>query len=93
MVDIREFVVEVHGAVVHRYVDGGMFGERALINNEPRVSRIRVTSQTLVRFCMKQIMTERIKLLQQVELLWSFDRKELTEAAQTLCHFTWGTAW
>ena len=74
VVDSGECVVEVHRAVVHRYFDRGSFGEHTLINDEPRVASIRVTSKTLVCFPMKQITTERTKLLQQVKLLWSFDR-------------------
>ena len=73
--------------MVHRCVDGRRFGERVLIKDEPRAASTRVTSKTLVCFCMahevfKKIMTECIKLLQ--ELLRSFDRQELTEAAQAL---------
>ena len=71
MVDSGECVVEVHGGVVHRYVDG------ALLNDEPRTASIRVTSKALVCFRMKQevfkkIMTEQINLLQQMKLLQSF---------------------
>ena len=93
MVDSGVCVVEAHGAVVHRPVDGGSFGKRALINAEPLAASTRVTSKTLVCVCMKQIMTERIKLLQQVKLFWSFNRQELTEATQTLYCFTRGTTW
>ena len=89
MVDSGECVVEVHGGVVHRYVDGGSSGERALLNNEPRTASIRVTFKALVCFRMKQevpqkIMTERIKLLRQVKLMRSFGRQELTEAEEAL---------
>ena len=95
MVDSRECMVEVHGAVVHRYVDGGSFGEWALINDNPRAASSRVTSKTLVCVCMKQIMIYRIKLLQQVKVLWSFNYHKLREAAQALelCRFTRVTAW
>ena len=63
MVDSRECVMKVHGAVAHRYVDGGI-GEWVPINNKPRAVSIRVTSKTLVCFCMRQIMMGIIKLLQ-----------------------------
>ena len=47
--------MEVHGAVVHRCVDRGRFGELTLINNKPRAaSTIRVTSNTLMCFHMKE---------------------------------------
>ena len=86
MVNSGECVLEVHRAAVHQYVNGGIFGERALINDEPRTASTKITSKTLVCFRMKQkvfkVTTERIKILHQVKLLWSFDRQEFTEAAQ-----------
>jgi len=89
MVDSGECVVEVDGDVVLEYSDGGSFGERALLHDEPRAASIKVTSEMLVCFRMaqkvfKKIMSHRIKALQQVKLLQSFGQRELTEAAEAL---------
>ena len=53
VVDSREWV-EVHVAMVHRCVNRGRFGERALTNDEPQEASTRVASKTLVCFHMKQ---------------------------------------
>ena len=89
MVISGECVVEVDGAVVFKYSNGGSFGERALLHDEPRAASIKVTSETLVCFRMaqevfKKIMLQRIKALREVKLLQSFGQRELTEAAEAL---------
>ena len=89
IIDSGECVVEVDGAVVLEYSDGGSFGERALLHDEPRAASIKVTSEMLVCFRMaqkvfKKIMSHRIEALQQVKLLQSFGQRELTEAAEAL---------
>ena len=52
MVDSGEWM-EVHGAMMHRCVNGGRFGERTLINDKPRAASTRIISKALVCFHMK----------------------------------------
>ena len=59
--DNREWV-GVHGAMMHRYVDGGRFRERALINDEQRAASTRVTSKALVCFHMNREVFKMVRL-------------------------------
>mmetsp|Transcript_26849 Transcript_26849/g.32943 ORF Transcript_26849/g.32943 Transcript_26849/m.32943 type:complete len:996 (+) Transcript_26849:194-3181(+) len=54
IVDHGQCAVEVNGNDVFTYTDGGSFGERSLLRDEPRSASIRVTSDTLVCFRISQ---------------------------------------
>jgi len=89
MVDHGDCVVEVNGNIVSKYSGSGSFGERALLNDEPRAASIKVASETLVCFRMsqkvfKEIMAERIRLLRGVKLFKFLGSREIGEAAEAL---------
>jgi len=89
MVDQGECVVEVNGNVVIKYTEGGNFGERALLRDEPRAASVKVTSEKLVCFRMsqtafKKIMMARIIALRKVKLFQSLTNREIEEAAEKL---------
>ena len=60
MVDSGECMVEVRRAMVHRCVDGGSFGERALRNDDPRAASIQATYKALMCFHTKQEVFKKI---------------------------------